>query len=257
MGKGMAEIELAPLPRLVRVARDDARLHGCRSKDKFLPISTIGRKPLNCTGIVVVLVFDDEGLQQFRGAGQEVAARQRAQRLRADVGEHRLDNHAQHVLVRIEIHPGLPADGGIDLGQERRGHIGIPHAALVDGSGEAREIRGNPAAYGKHERLARRASLQQRPGDEEHRLHRLLLLRRLDGDTSPNAGHGRNHLRGYPGSVLVVHDEHFRLRGQQRRDPGDAGSADHAAGGDPVDGDDDLLRHRLQRYSENFAITRF
>ena len=169
--------------------------------------------------------------------------------------DRRLDDHAQHVLVVVEIDARLSADGGIDLGQQGGRDIGIPHPALVDGRREAREVRGDSAADGQYQRLPRRPGLQQRTGDEEHRLHRFFLFRRVDGNTSPHPGNGRDHLRRNPCGILVIDDEHLRLLRDERRDIGYPVTPDHPAGDLPVDGDVNLLSHKKTKIREKFCIS--
>ena len=206
---------------------------------------------------MVVFVLDDKGLQQLRRPGQEIAARQRAQRIGAHEGKHRLDDHAQHILIVVEIHPRLAAYGRIDLGEQGGRDIGIPHAALVDGRGETREVRRDPAADGEHQRLPGRPRLQQRTLDEQDRVHGLVLLGRLEGDAPPHAGHGLDHLGRHLRRVRVVNDEHFRLFRHQRGDLPQPFAADHPAGRLPIDSNDILLLHKNTKILEKFGNSPF
>ena len=67
----------------------------------------------------------------------------------------------QHVLVAVEIHPGFAANCGVYLGKERGGNVGIADAALVHAGRKTRDVRGNAAAYCKHQRPARCIGLQK------------------------------------------------------------------------------------------------
>ena len=239
--------------------RRSAGLHAGGSERKLLELSRSPAfgQPVHRAAVVVIFVLDQEGLQQLRRPGQEIAARQRAQRIGAHEREEGLDNHAQHVLIVVEIHPCLTAHGRIDLGEQGGRNIGIPYAAFVNGRSESREVRRNSAAYSEHQRLPGRARLQQRVGDEQDRVHGLVLLGRLEGDASPHAGHGLDHLGCHLRRVRIVNDEHFGLFRHQRGDIPQPFAADHPAGHFPIDGNDILLLHKITKILEKFGNSPF
>ena len=259
MGERVAQVELPAFAGLERVARDDGGLHAGGGERELLELgrgAAFGQ-PAHRAAVVVVFVLDDKGLQQLRRPGQEIAARQRAQRIGAHEREDRLDDHAQHVLIVVEIHPRLAAYGRIDLGEQGGRDIGIPHAALVDGRGEPREVGRNPAADREHQRLPGRPRLQQRTLDEQDRVHGLVLFGRLEGDAPPHAGHGLDHLGRHLRRVRIVNDEHFRLFRHQRGDLPQPFAADHPAGRLPIDGNDILLLHKITKILEKFGNSPF
>ena len=71
------------------------------------------------------------------------------------------------------VDAGLPANGRVDLREQRRGHLHERHAALVDRRGEARDVA-NDAAAQRDER--RRALSAQFEKAREHVLQRRPVL---------------------------------------------------------------------------------
>ena len=128
---------------------------------------------------------DQEGFQQFRGPGAQLPFRQGLQHFRGQESKHWLDNDPQHILVVVQIDAGLPADGRIDLGKERRRKVGVADAALVDGRGKTGHIRRDAPADRQDEGLSRSARLHQLAANRKDRVHGLVLLRGLDGDCRP------------------------------------------------------------------------
>ena len=64
-------------------------------------------------------------------------------RERLGVAEHgvRLPEGADEVLALGQVHPGLAADGRVDLGEQRGGDVHVRRAPVVGGGGEARRRR--------------------------------------------------------------------------------------------------------------------
>ena len=183
MGKAMAEVQDAPLPVLEGIAADDIGLDGGGAKDQFPQIAAF---PERADGLSVGGgIPDQEGFQQFRGPGAQLPFRQGLQHFRGQESKHWLDNDPQHILVVVQIDAGLPADGRIDLGKERRRKVGVADAALVDGRGKTGHIRRDAPADRQDEGLSRSARLHQLAANRKDRVHGLVLLRGLDGDCRP------------------------------------------------------------------------
>ena len=70
----------------------------------------------------------------------------------------------------------LPADRGIDLGEQGRGHLEVTHATLVTGCGEARDVADHPPAERYERTLPIETPREQRGDDAPHGLQGLVLL---------------------------------------------------------------------------------
>ena len=106
-------------------------------------------------------VQDHAVLDHFRQAGAIFAHGQRGQHARVDQHAPRLPERADHVLGPGQVHAHLAADGAVDLGQERRGHLNQRQAAGIRGGGEAGQIPDHAAADRHDGRLAIGPQLQQ------------------------------------------------------------------------------------------------
>ena len=117
------------------------------------------------------------------------------QNRRADIGKLRLHNHPEHILIVVQVHPGLSSDGGIDLRKKRGGDIGVAYAAFIDRCGKARDVGGDSAADRHQQGLPGHAGFQHRPCNGEHCVHVFHLLRDLQRHRPENlCGPGRGSL---------------------------------------------------------------
>ena len=96
----------------------------------------------------------------------------------------RLTDHADDVLVGVEVHAVFAADRRIHLREERGRDEAETHAALVDGGRESSDVGGDPAAHAEYKRLSVSAFLQQPLLDLQQRGKSLPFLRRLDREYS-------------------------------------------------------------------------
>jgi hypothetical protein len=98
-------------------------------------------------------------------AGAELPRRQRIEHRGVGDDEHGLMEGAEQVLALRRIDPGLAADGGIDLGQQRGRHLDEIDAAAQDRSGKAGEIADHPAPERDDKIVALDLGRDQRFGD--------------------------------------------------------------------------------------------
>ena len=205
MGECMSEVQLATLSLLELVARHYAGLHRrSRSyqlrerpamlRDDRLPCLEVilsvhqsldmklARNVEEKVGCLLIIapVLDDECLEHLRRSGLEIPLRKALQHLRAKICEARLTDHAEDVLILVEVHPRLAADRRIHLRQKSRRHIRKPHSPLVDARRKPRHVRGYSASDSQHQRIPVRTVLQKPCAYFHHCLKRLGLLRRLD-----------------------------------------------------------------------------
>ena len=89
----------------------------------------------NSSGSQTTAVLDHLGK-----AGTQFPVGQRGQGVGVRDDGERLIEGADQVLAARMIDPGLAADRGIDLGEQRRRHLHIADAALIAGRGEARDV---------------------------------------------------------------------------------------------------------------------
>ena len=122
------------------------------------------------------------------------SSRRGSVRQHVDVGEHaaRLVERADQVLALRVVHRGLAADRGVDLRQQRGGHLHDREAAQQRGGREAAEVADDAAAERDERRPALDARLEQAIVDEREPGEALVLLavRDLDDDRdrSPRPG---------------------------------------------------------------------
>ncbi len=140
----------------------------------------------------------------------------------------RLPEGADQVLALGQVDPGLAADGRVDLGQERGGHVHVGRAAVERGGGEPGEVGHHPAPHGHHHV----GPAESRPGEATAQLlqvrerlgrlavgdgHHLEGDAGIDLDPDPLLGHhhgpaGRRHRRrDHPGELVAdpVADQHL------------------------------------------------
>ena len=114
-------------------------------------------------------VADQAGLGDLGVSGAQFARRQRAQR--AGVGQHhaRLVERADQVLAALRVDPGLAADRGIHLRQQRGRDLHERQAAQGRRRGEPRQIADHAAAQRDDRGAPLDPRLQQLVDDVERR----------------------------------------------------------------------------------------
>ncbi len=139
VAQGVSVVEDDPAPRLPLVLTDDRRLDGEAARHLFLD-RLVRARGLTQEGV----------LGHLSPSARPLARREGGQGL--GVAEHGLGlpERADEVLAFGEVHTGLPADGGIHLGQERRRHVHVCRAPVVRGGGEAGHVGDDPPAHGDH-----------------------------------------------------------------------------------------------------------
>ena len=167
MAKGVAEIEQRALAGLALVAGDDRGLRAAGGGDGMLARGAAGKD----VGVVFFqpgekrLVAEHAVFCHFGIAGAELARRQRVEH--GGVGDHqnRLVECAEQILALRRIDPGLAADGGIHLRQQRGRHLHEIDAAAQDRGRKAGEIADHAAAERNDEIVALDLCRDQRFAD--------------------------------------------------------------------------------------------
>ena len=135
---------------------------------------------------------------------------------------------ADEVLSLREVHAGLAADGGVDLGQQRRRHLQTGDPPVVGGGGEPGGVADDAAAEG-HDGVAP----EETPGGEAatERLHRRQALGLLAVAHEEHLGHragppegGEQRFGVALGDRRLAHDRHPG----PAADGGDGGPVEHA-----------------------------
>ena len=98
-------------------------------------------EPIEEGGIAQKTVFHHFGI-----AGAQLARVQRIKHVGVDQHEARLMEGADQVLAMPRVDAGFAADGGVDLGEQRRGDLHQAHAAFQDAGGESGEVADDAAA---------------------------------------------------------------------------------------------------------------
>ena len=131
-------------------------------------------------------VGDQPVLDHLGQPGAQFAHRQRRQR--ADVRDDgpRLVEGADQVLAAWVVDPGLAADRGVHLREQRRRHLHVVHASLVAGRRETGDVADDPAAERRHASIPVHPVLDERVEDARQRVEGLVLLavRQHDGRDS-------------------------------------------------------------------------
>ena len=188
MAEGVAEIEQRALAGLALVARHDRGLGAAGGGDGMFArraagedLGVVGLEPGEEGLVAEHAIFGDLGI-----AGAELARRQRVEH--RGIGDHqdRLVKRAEQVLALRRIDPGLAADRGIDLRQQRGRHLHEIDAAAQDGGGEAGEVADHAAAERDHQIVALDLRRDQRLADllEAGIGFRALALPDNDGDVA-------------------------------------------------------------------------
>ena len=192
------------------------------------PLALIGRHHLGldahcgCDPLVgvegiEVVASQEVVLGQLTLAAAQLPRRQRGQHL--GVAQHGLGlpERADEVLALGQVDSGLAPDGRVHLGQQRGGHRHIAHAAVVDGSHEARQVGDHSPADGHDHVGAGEAGLRHGAaepldlgqrlgllavGDGEHRLVESAVYGPADACLGDHRGSARpvRHDRAEPGA---------------------------------------------------------
>ena len=126
----------------------------------------IALEPGEELGVAEHAVLDD-----FRDAGTKFARRQGGEGVAVGDHQSRLMEGADEILAAGVIDPGLAAHTGIDLGEQRGGHLHEIDAAQIDGRHESGQIT-NDAATKRHQGgVARSVRLQQPIETGAHLVH--------------------------------------------------------------------------------------
>ena len=153
------KLSSAPLAGLALVGRDDGGLGGAALQHRLAPRGGIAREQRRrrrCSSqskksrSPMQPVFHHLGI-----AGEQLARRQRGERVDIGQHQHRLVERADQVLAVRRVDRGLAADRAVDLRQQRRRHLYEVDAAQQGRGGKAGEVADDAAA----ERDQRRAAL--------------------------------------------------------------------------------------------------
>ena len=155
-------------------------------------------------------IGQQEGLEHFRGAAQEFPAGQGPEKIRIDIHEFRLAEGAHHILVAVEVHAVLAADGGVDLRKQCRRHESEGKPAFIDGGHEAGDVGGDAAAHAQEHRVAAGLQGQQFRHDALHGRERLLRFGSVDPDDRAVPG-----LHNAAAAEPLVRDHDGSLPGEQ------------------------------------------
>ncbi len=132
-------------------------------------------------------VRDHRALDALGEPAAEVALAQRAQALRVDEDGAGLPEGADQVLAEAaggqrEVDAGLAADGGVDHGQERGGHVDEGNPAQVGGGREAGGVAHDAAAQGHERARSLQAVLEHAAVERADDVERLGVLVGQKGD---------------------------------------------------------------------------
>ena len=97
---------------------------------------------------------DDACLDGLLEAGAEFACGKGGEGVRIRQDGERVVKAADEVLAGAEVDAGLAADGGVDLGEQRRWELHVVDAAHVDGGEKAGDVPDDAAAERKQEGVA-------------------------------------------------------------------------------------------------------
>ena len=155
MAERMAEIEQHAFAGLALVAPHDSRLGATTDRDSVLArraageqVAPVGLQPGEEGGVVDQAVLGD-----FRIAGAKLARRERVEQRRVGHHQHRLVKRADQILAVRRVDPGLAADRGVDLGQQRGRDLHDVEPAPGDRRGEAGEVADH-ATTERHDEIA-------------------------------------------------------------------------------------------------------
>jgi hypothetical protein len=165
-------------------------------------------------------------LDHLGHAVAEFALRQRLQVRGVDKDKRRLVEGADEILALWRVDGRLAADGAVDHGEQRRGHLHVAHAAHERGSDEAAEVADDAAAEGDDDGVARDA-LRQHPVLQLGLCRAALAaLARRDG--------AREDARGAAGGTQLG-VQRIEQRGRMQRGKARVGQQDVGAAGHLLD----------------------
>ena len=218
VAKTVSQIENGAHPALAFVGRDHLGLRLAGDTDGMRQGVGLARQQT----IQVVLepgqeagIANQANLDHLRQPGRQFAVRQCFQCVGIDDDRARLIEGADHVLAERMVDTGLSAHRGIDLRQQRRGHLDKRHPALISRGRKPGHVADHPAAERNQGGLPIASRLEQ------------------------GAVHPVEHLQGFVD--FAVGQDHFdRIESPQQRTQhrqvqgGDCVIADnrHAAAGD-------------------------
>ena len=209
VGESMSEVEFAALAPLVEVRRHDALLDGGRGEEEIPGAGPGLTEGGNRLFVAVAGIVDQEGLQELRRAAAPFPLRECLQKFRNNEGEFRLPDHAEHILVGVQIDAVLAADGRVHLGEERGRDEAEPDPPPVNGGRKSAQVRHDPAAEGDQRGPPVRAERQQPAADIQHGIHRFPRLRRVN---RPGRQAHSLQLRGDIRKIAVIHQEHVAFQ---------------------------------------------
>ena len=159
-------------------------------------------------------IIDHEGLEELGGTGQEVAAGEGPEDLRAFEREFGLADDSQHVFEIQEVDAGFSADGGIDLCQQGGGHEGKADSPPVDAGGKAGQVCGDAPAYSQQQGTPVGPCLQEPRTQVQHGGHVFGFFTGVQGFHSRQQATGGNFFC-HPCHVAVIDQKDLGIGLQQ------------------------------------------
>ena len=225
MAKRVSVVEESAPAGFPLILRDDLSLDLAGARDGVRQRRVVQRQqrigilfqPLKELGVRYHTIFDD-----LRNSGLELALRERTQEIHVGQHRNRLMKRSDEILARRMIDGRLPANGGVDLRQQRRWNLDEVDAPLIGSRSETRDVTDDAAA----ERDESRRSVVP-PGDQE--IHDRTIVREIlltlairkgqHVDTGIHRGQGSlqrresnlcDHIVGHDGHLRATH-----MAGQQ------------------------------------------
>ena len=197
MGKGVTEIQLAPLAVFPLVMFDDGHLDADRTDDDFAQQRLVVADLLERVALgqcKELRIADDGRLDHFGQSGAEIPVGETAQQIGVAEHEFGLVERTDDILVAIQIDAVLAADAGIDLGQQGGGQEAEADAAHVGRGDEAGDVRHDAAAHA-HQKGAAVGSHGQQLAVDLFDLDKRLAAFALADHISFMVQRARKHLR--------------------------------------------------------------
>ena len=159
-------------------------------------------------------IIDEEGLEELGGTGQEVAAGEGPEDLRAFEREFGLADDSQHVFEIQEVDAGFSADGGIDLCQQGGGHEGKADSPAVDAGGKAGQVCGDAPAHGQEQGTPVGPCLQEPRTQVQHGGHVFGFFRGIE-DLHSGRRAGCSDFLCHPCHIAVIDQKDLGIGLQQ------------------------------------------
>ncbi len=121
-------------------------------------------------------------LHDLRKAGKILPVVQSLQHAQIHIDQPGHLECAYHILKAVEVHPCLPADTAVRLGEQGSGKLDIVNSPQVGGCRIACDIARNTASESQEHVLSVKALLNQKSVDIFHRVQRLVLLTLRKGE---------------------------------------------------------------------------